>query len=159
MGFIGKMFDKFLDSMNEDPSRKWAWLMKHDGIIELRGKWETKEVFVYNKQLTDEGIKKHLSNNEGDVVFNWGVEEDLGAFDLSFAILLEFLSPEDALSYTKDFRKDFIAKLPQNDFETEINLEFWRNKILTRLHLQKGKKIDKYGMPDDDDNFGVDDSD
>lgn len=131
MGFLGKLFDKMLDSMDNDPSRKWTVLKKHDGIFTLKGIWETKDVYLYNRPLDKEKTAQVLEVNPDRMRFDWG-SIGLNAHVLAFTLLYQFMSEQETTSYVEDFCKEFIAKLPEKDFETEFNLEYWRNKKLHR---------------------------
>ena len=144
MGFLSKLLDKVLDLLNDDPSLKWNLLMKHDGILTLKGVWETKEVYLYGRPLEREKAAQVLEINPDEMQFEWG-STNQRAHRLAFSILYQFMPQQEASSYTKYFCKDFIAKLPENDFETEFNLEFWRNQILYKRKPYT-EKIDTEGQ-------------
>jgi hypothetical protein len=56
--------------------------------------------------------------------FSWGYGES-GPAQFALAILLRHLPERDAVSLHRDFRWKSIAALPQEDFETEINIREW----------------------------------
>ncbi len=151
MGFLGKFFDKMLNSMEDDPSRKWTVLMKHDGIFTLKGIWETKEVYLYSRPLDKEKTAQMLAIKPEQMGFDWG-KNGRDAHMLAFTLLYQFMSEQETTSYAKEFCEEFIAQLPEKDFETEFNLEYWRNKKL-RQRLPYVKKTDTEGS------VGVNDKD
>jgi hypothetical protein len=56
--------------------------------------------------------------------FNWGYGGS-GPAQLALAILLEVTNKEEAIKYHQDFKWEIIAKLPQGNFETEIDVKKW----------------------------------
>jgi len=125
---LSKLLNKVLGSVNDDPSLKWNWLMKHDGILTLRANGETREVYLYDKLLDKEKAAQAIGVNQDELEFEWGTTNE-ASYHLAFTLLYQFMSEGEAISYTEDFCKDFIAKLPEGNVETEFSLEYWRNKL------------------------------
>lgn len=87
--------------------------------IKLDGSYEEREIYLNGKYLNPT-LSKKMRNHSPDG-FNWGYGGS-GPAQLSLAILMHFMSVEDALYYYQDFKWKVIAGLPQGDFEIEINL-------------------------------------
>lgn len=88
--------------------------------IKIDGDWETREVYVNGKFLDPKpSLKIHNHSPDG---FNWGYGGS-GPAQLALAILLKFMSPEDAQQHYMDFKFSFIAGLPQTDFEVTVKLK------------------------------------
>ena len=87
--------------------------------ILIDGDWETREVHIDGKFLRPDQSQK-LKNHSPDG-FNWGYGGS-GPAQLSLAILLKYMHPEYALALYQDFKFRFVANIPQEDFEINVNL-------------------------------------
>jgi len=85
--------------------------------IKLRGDYHTQRVWLDDKELDpDEGLK--IANHSPDG-FAWGYGGS-GPSQLALSIMLEIFGLP--CQYQK-FKFDFIAGLPQKDFDTEIEFD------------------------------------
>lgn len=92
--------------------------------MKIKGVFETRRVWIDGKELFPE--KSLQVRNHSPSGFNWGYAGS-GPAQLALAILLEVIPRDYAERLYQDFKFDFIAKLPQADFEREIDLEAWVN--------------------------------
>ncbi len=96
--------------------------MSTNNIMQIKGFYETKEIFIIDDrgklaEITPENSQK-LYNHSPDG-FNWGYAGS-GPAQLALAILLELSSKDFALFHHQDFKRDFIAGLePEKDFEID----------------------------------------
>lgn len=90
--------------------------MKH----KLKGEWSTKRVWLDGKELSPE--KSQAVCNHSPDGFNWGYGGS-GPAQLALAILLEvYQDPQLALPRYQKFKWEFIAGLPETDFEKDFDL-------------------------------------
>ncbi|MEW6657400.1 MAG: DUF6166 domain-containing protein [Thermodesulfobacteriota bacterium] len=88
--------------------------------IRLKGNLETGQVWLNGKPLP---LAPSLKiRNHSPTGFSWGYLGS-GPSQLALAILLDLYGPEYALDCYMQFKEDVISRLPQEDFETEIDLE------------------------------------
>jgi len=107
--------------------------MKH----KLKGEWSTKRVWLDGKELLPE--KSQAVHNHSPDGFMWGYGGS-GPAQLALAILLEvYQDPKLALSRYQKFKWEFIAGLPETDFEKDLQL-FERLKDFTP-HTEGGEKL------------------
>ncbi len=95
---------------------------KLPSILKLKGKIQTGEVWIDGKPLSPEKsleVRRHSPTG-----FSWGYPGS-GPAQLALAILLSYLPEQDALSLYQDFKFKFIATLPQEDFEKDIDIRGW----------------------------------
>lgn len=90
--------------------------MKHT----LKGEWATRRVWLDGKELFP-GKSQRIYNHSPDG-FNWGYGGS-GPAQLALGILLELTDAVYACVEYQAFKWQFIAKLPQSDFETEFDYE------------------------------------
>lgn len=83
--------------------------------MKIKGDWKTRRVWVDGKELFPGRSQKAINHSPDG--FNWGYAGS-GPAQLALAILLE-----QALSHYQQFKWDVISKLPQSDFEIDLNLE------------------------------------
>ena len=88
----------------------------------IRGKLITRSIFIDGELLCPEESQK-VYNHSPDG-FNWGYGGS-GPAQLALAILLKFSDKDTALYFYQDFKWDIIAKLPQTDFEIDIDIKKW----------------------------------
>jgi len=87
----------------------------------IKGIFESRRVFIDGKELfPDESLR--LVNHSPDG-FAWGYAGS-GPAQLALAILLNFLPSDLALSWYQEFKFDFVALIPQTDFEATIPEEW-----------------------------------
>jgi hypothetical protein len=91
----------------------------HPRKIHLRGNWKDQNVFINGELLTvHESLKVYNHSPDG---FSWGYGGS-GPAQLALAILLACVPREMAICNYQQFKWDVIAKLPQSDFEVEVEL-------------------------------------
>ena len=90
--------------------------MKHT----LNGNIATRNIWLDGKLLSPE-FSQVIRNHSPDG-FCWGYGGS-GPAQLALAILLELVERGVAISAYQKFKWDFIAKLPQTDFELEFKIE------------------------------------
>lgn len=90
--------------------------------MKLKGNFNTRQVWIDGKELHPQ--KSQQVRNHSPDGFMWGYAGS-GPAQLGLAILLEFIPVEYAQRLYQDLKFQFIAALPQGDFETEIDLETW----------------------------------
>jgi hypothetical protein len=93
--------------------------------MNIKGLYIPGMVLINNKYLSP--LKSQSIVNHSPDGFNWGYSGS-GPSQLALAILLEVTNKETALKYYQDFKFDIIAKLPQEDFEMELNFKKWLNE-------------------------------
>jgi len=150
MGFLGNLFDKMLDSMDNDPTLKWNVLLKNQGVVDIKGKWASKEIFLNGKPIEKEKIASAIEIDIHKVNISWGGTEREDQM-LAFAILFKFMSKEDASEYIDELCEDLVSELPKEDFDIEFGLLHWYNDVSGAF--QRGKLSDQYSAADsmDDD--------
>ena len=88
----------------------------------IRGKLITRSIFI-DGELLCPAISQKVYNHSPDG-FNWGYGGS-GPAQLALAILLKFTDKDTALYFYQDFKWEVIAKLPQGDFEIDIDIKKW----------------------------------
>lgn len=83
----------------------------------VKGDFKSRRVFLGGEELLPDESQRFRNHSPDG--FSWGYQGS-GPAQLSLAILLKFLNPSLALEWYQEFKRDFVAKLPQSDFETEI---------------------------------------
>lgn len=83
----------------------------------LKGEWATRRVWLDGKELLP--TKSQQVFNHSPDGFNWGFHGS-GPAQLALAVLLELMPKDDAVHLYQTFKRDFIANLPQADFEVSI---------------------------------------
>ncbi|MBA7556263.1 hypothetical protein ES705_48963 [subsurface metagenome] len=88
--------------------------------MKIKGDWKTRRVWIDGKELFPGRSQKAINHSPDG--FNWAYGGS-GPAQLALAILLEHLPEGQALSHYQQFKWDVIARLPQSDFEVDLNLE------------------------------------
>lgn len=91
----------------------------------IKGVFESRRIFIGGEELLPEESFKHRNHSPDG--FSWGYQGS-GPAQLALAILLKFLTVSLALEWYQEFKRDFVSKLPESDFETIIP-EDWLYKI------------------------------
>lgn len=81
----------------------------------LKGLFSSRQVWLDGKQLFPHRSQKHYNHSPDG--FNWGYGGS-GPSQLALAITLELTGKPTGY---QQFKWDFIANLPQTDFETEFD--------------------------------------
>lgn len=87
--------------------------------IHLKGNWISRNVWLNGKHLTPAKSQK-IWNHSPDG-FNWGYGGS-GPAQLALAICLELYGKDVAQQVYQSFKFDYIATLPQSDFDTDIEV-------------------------------------
>ncbi len=85
----------------------------------LKGIYNTQTVFLNQKQLSP--LKSLKLINHSPTGFSWGYAGS-GPAQLALAICIELFGPFIAYKSYQNFKRKFIATLPQNDFHVTLNL-------------------------------------
>lgn len=85
----------------------------------LKGNWKTKEIWLNKKPLSPSFSQQYVNHSPDG--FNWGYAGS-GPAQLALAIWIE-LWPCGINGY-QDFKRDFIAELPQSDFDVTLAINF-----------------------------------
>ncbi len=101
----------------------------------IDGNWVTREVRVNGKRLSPRKSQK-IFNHSPDG-FNWGYGGS-GPAQLALALLLLVTDQNIAVRLHQDFKWEFVAKFPQSDFKTEVELAGW----VAGAVKQKGLEIE-----------------
>jgi len=88
----------------------------------IKGYWKTKEVYIDGKRLLPDHSQIVFSHSPDGFIWGYG---GFGPAQLALAILLLVLHEKLAVSLHQEFKWEYIAILPQADFEIEIDLEKW----------------------------------
>ncbi|MEO8853616.1 MAG: DUF6166 domain-containing protein [Ginsengibacter sp.] len=88
--------------------------------ILITGNYETGVVQIFGKELLPDKSQK-VRNHSPDG-FSWGYGGS-GPAQLALAILLEYMSVEDAGKYYQEFKRTFVSNLPNSDFPIDLNLQ------------------------------------
>ena len=91
-------------------------------VVKLKGKLQTGEVWINGKPLSPSRsleVRRHSPTG-----FSWGYPGS-GPAQLALAILLAYLPEHEALALYQDFKFKFIATLPEEDFEKEMDIRGW----------------------------------
>ena len=95
--------------------------------LRFKGKLITGEFWVNGKLLS---LERSLEVcNHSPTGFSWGYGGS-GPAQLALAILLKYLSKEKAVALYQDFKREVIARFPEEDFETEVDLRTWLAGII-----------------------------
>ncbi|KXS43902.1 MAG: hypothetical protein AWU59_829 [Methanolobus sp. T82-4] len=149
MGIIGSIADKVLDVLDAVVDEKAARMSKVNGRgLEVRGVWETKELFIYGSPLTPEILDEHDIPRNADK-FHWGDDSE-GSEMAATAILLWFLEKDEVLARKNLFLRDFVMEFPQEDFELLYNYVGWRNRNTPRKKYRHESVLDEPPGNDDD---------
>jgi hypothetical protein len=81
--------------------------------MEIRGNWDTKQVWIGRKELRPERSLR-VRNHSPDG-FSWG-DGGSGSAQLALALLLELTHEDVALLWYQDVKEHIIARLAQDDF-------------------------------------------
>jgi hypothetical protein len=84
-----------------------------EGVMEIRGHWEAKQVWIGGREVRPER-SLHVRNHSPDG-FSWG-DGGRGSAQLALALLLEITTEEMALLWYQDVRSHIVAQLAQDDF-------------------------------------------
>jgi len=87
--------------------------------IKIQGIIVDRKILIDDKQLFPG--KSQIIRNHSPDGFSWGYGGS-GPAQLALAILLKFHSLQFALKYYQDFKSEFVAKLPQTDFNVEVDI-------------------------------------
>lgn len=90
--------------------------------LRLKGRLTTGEVWANGKPLSPERSLEVC--NHSPTGFSWGYGGS-GPAQLALAILLKYLSKEKAVALYQDFKREVIARLPEEDFEKEVDIRQW----------------------------------
>jgi len=93
--------------------------------MNIKGKYISGIVLIDDKLLLPLESQKIVNHSPDG--FLWGYCGS-GPSQLALAILLEVTDKETAIKYYQDFKFDVIAKLPQKDFEIELDVKKWLNE-------------------------------
>lgn len=90
--------------------------------INLRGELEPAKVWIDDRPLLPGKSQKIFNHSpEG---FAWGYGGS-GPAQLALAILLRVTDEATAVWNHQDFKWDFISRLPQSDFDVEVDISPW----------------------------------
>jgi hypothetical protein len=92
--------------------------MRQWSRIKLMGKWSSNDVWLDGKPLTPARSLEVV--NHSPTGFSWGYGGS-GPAQLALAVLLELTYEASALASYQDFKWAVIARLPQTDFEIELD--------------------------------------
>jgi hypothetical protein len=95
---------------------------KIPATLRLKGKLATGEVWVSDKPLSPARSIKVF--NHSPTGFSWDYGGS-GPAQLALAILLKYLPAREAVRLRQPFKWEFIAALPQEDFEAELDFRKW----------------------------------
>jgi len=101
--------------------------------MKITGNWQSRQIWLDEKLLSP-SASQWLRNHSPDG-FNWGYGGG-GPAQLALAILLELYGKEFAQQHYQDFKFEFVAALPQADFDLDYNFDGWKAKTET-----KGRKL------------------
>jgi len=90
--------------------------------INIKGKYKTRDVWL-DGELLDAEESIALINHSPDG-FAWGYTGS-GPSQLALGILLRVCDTSKALGLYHFFKDDYIAGLPQGDFNIDINIDEW----------------------------------
>jgi len=90
--------------------------------LTIKGVFKTRKVTIGGKRLRPRRSRKIYNHSRG---FNWGYDGS-GPSQLALALLLELTTELFARYYYHKFKREFIALLPQSDFELPLSqVEDW----------------------------------
>jgi hypothetical protein len=93
--------------------------------MKIQGTYKTQIVKVDGKELSP--VRSQMVINHSPDGFLWGYHGS-GPSQLALALLLTVTDRETAVRFHHTFKYDFVAKLPQSDFETEFDISDWVNR-------------------------------
>jgi len=93
--------------------------------MNIKGLYIPAMILIDDKLLSPLESQKIVNHSPDG--FLWGYDGS-GPSQLALAILLEVTDKETAIKYYQDFKFDVIAKLPQKDFEIELDVKKWLNE-------------------------------
>lgn len=96
--------------------------MSMPAVLKLKGKLQTGEVWIDGRPLSPERSLEVC--NHSPTGFSWGYPGS-GPAQLALAILLSYLPEKEAVGLYQDFKFKFIATLPEEDFEKELDIREW----------------------------------
>lgn len=85
----------------------------------IRGEWATNRVWINETELKPE--KSLKVRNHSPTGFSWGYGGS-GPAQLALAIILEYFPSAIALDSYQSFKRRTIARLPQSDFQLNIDI-------------------------------------
>ncbi len=85
-------------------------------VTTVKGEWSSRRVWVDDGELSPQRSQQ-LVNHSPDG-FNWGYGGS-GPAQLSLALLLLFVSEENAIQLHQNFKWKYIATLPEGDFKID----------------------------------------
>lgn len=88
----------------------------------FKGKYSTRSVYIDGNLLIP--VKSWKVRNHSPDGFSWGYSGS-GCAQLALAILLEFIDEKGAELLYQDFKTEFVAGLPQDNFEIEYDVKKW----------------------------------
>lgn len=107
---------------------------KIEGILDAYGRMIIIDGLIL-KPHRSQGIYNHSPDG-----FNWGYGGS-GPAQLALAILLEFTTKDNALSLYQTFKWEVVAKLPQTDFEIELDIKEWIKEKKLNENKNKTKSM------------------
>jgi hypothetical protein len=96
--------------------------------MEIRGKWETKQVWIGGREVRPErSVRVRNHRPEG---FSWG-DSGSGATQLALALLLELTNEDLALLWYQDVQWHIVARLAPDDFvlDSQEIVDFIVNEV------------------------------
>ena len=91
----------------------------------IKGEINTHKVWIDGIELLPKQSLEVVNHSPSG--FSWGYRGS-GCSQLALAILLKYTTHNKALAYYRYLRDDFIANLPQEDFEGVFDLDEWMQK-------------------------------
>lgn len=88
--------------------------------VELKGELDSQRVWLFGKELFPDASLK--IRNHSPAGFSWGYGGS-GPAQLALAICIELFGPERAQEIYQEFKFKYIATLPQQDFEVDLNVD------------------------------------
>jgi hypothetical protein len=93
--------------------------------MNIKGLYIPAMILIDDKLLSPLESQKIVNHSPDGFLWGYGGS---GPSQLALAILLEVTDKETAIKYYQDFKFDVIAKLPQKDFEIELDVKKWLNE-------------------------------
>ena len=93
--------------------------------MNIKGLYISGMVLIDDKLLSPLESQKIVNHSPDGFLWGYGGS---GPSQLALAILLKVTDKETAIKYYQDFKFDVIAKLPQKDFEIELDVKKWLNE-------------------------------
>jgi hypothetical protein len=98
----------------------------------IDGDWESREVYMDGKFLSPFQSKKAYNHSPDG--FNWGYCGS-GPAQLALAVLMKLTDTQTALRLHQKFKFEIIAKLPQCDFELDLDIQEWIDQKKAEFNL------------------------